>query len=1183
MNIKRNHVSMMSKLLVFVLTVSLFAQIFSGTVFGLGDESESGIELVSGGVGQAVVITSVYAEDRTLSAAQTLVNYVFQSTGATFPIMTEADYEADPNLASKARIYVGTTGASGDPDAQDKVDALDNDGFVILPYDDTIIIKGPTAWGTEFGVYEFLERYLGIRWLFPGTDGEDVPQLTALLVPYGDVIQEPAFKSRVFSPINEDGKSSYAVQNLWSERNRMHYRDKFHHNLYKMFPPSKYGTTHPEYYPAVPKDDTVGAGWQPCLTNATAQEAIATINQYFTDHPEETAYSLAINDSGGFCEENPKEIYYHWVNQIVEEVLLVHPGKQFGVLAYQDVKQPPTFALNPNIVVYITRDRWNWINPARKAADLQLHANWEAVASRIGWYDYLNGTPYLLPRIYNHLMADNYELAQDLGVEGQYAELYPNWGEGPKPWISAKLQWNPDLDVDQLTEEWYDRAVGPASAPYLQAYYDHWEAFWTDRVKASPYFAAPSSIRPDYIELVTPDEVGQSREWLEMAVALAQTDKQEARANMLLRAFEYFEASVLSYPQAVDPPANETEALAMLEQAAGKYQERLQMGQKRLDLLTEFKTDPVLIHMSSALSKSTLVWSGYNVSEFWSLVNYMKQHEPSGGPVTDLTAQLSGGFIPSSREYALLLQAAMSLSNLIVNPSFEVGTDQAPPWDVYKTTGTRSFSRIEGTALTGNASLLVEGSGWGGPGQIIAGEGGFANMQVSYKTVSAVVYDRDVIQIGLNLLDENGDLIKKSSVRSEIFPLSAGSGTWATAYLNGEIPEKIGSVLVKKLQPVILVESDHPVEVILDDVKVYNLRSSSVPSGSATVTGTVYSSGHAPLSGATVTVTGTVYDATTDTQGKYTIAGIPPGVHTITVAHAVYDDVVTEEFELAKWEMKSVNVSMTDEVPPVLSSVAAGPVPIGTRIPATSSESGILYLVPGNITPTLANIEAAANVTVGNTVYGTRTSVKAGVAGALNTAAFAAGSYKAYAVDAAGNVSTASAAIEVESPPLPATWTLNPSFESGTSTADPWTLSSNTTLTRTFERVAGTAYSGTASVLVSGTGYGGPAQTFNVQPGDATVKLRYNTALGVTGNANIGIGLYLLDAAGNNVHSTAIKPAQKLLTQSIGAWGEASWDVTIPAKFPGTNTDVKKVRLVVLVYSLTPVSVYVDDVDYISP
>lgn len=861
-------------------------------------EDPSPIELVGNGNTNAVVVTSVYADAKTSAAAQTLAQYIQQATGQLMPVMTMAHYEANPNLADKVRIYVGTTGAGGDPDALNKTSALDDDGFGIFPYGSTITIIGPTSWGTQFGVYEFLERYIGVRWLMPGADGTDVPQSSTLSVPLGDIVQQPKFQSRVFSPINEYGKSSYSVQIEWAKFNRMHYRDQFHHNLYKMFPPSVYGTSHPEYYPAVPKDDSVGAGWQPCLTNATATEAIAIITAYFNNNPDATAYSLGVNDSGGYCEENPKEIYYQWVNQIVEGVLQVHPGKQFGVLAYQEVKQPPTFALHPNVIVYITRDRWNWIDPARKAADLQLHGAWQAVASRVGWYDYLNGNPYLLPRIYTHQMDENYKLSEQAGVVGHYAELYPNWGEGPKAWISSKLQWNPDLDANELADEWYERAVGSAASPYLKAYYDHWEHFWTVRIKQSPFFQSPSSLRPDYLELVTIEEIEDSRQWLETAVAMTQTDKQRARASLMLRAFEYFEAAVWSYPQPTDPPADQSEALALLEHASGTYTERLQMGEKRLALLDQFKDDPVLIHMSNPKSKSTLIWSGMNLDEFWHLADYMRHSEPSGGPVTDRTLALSQGYDPSSREYAKLLLVAISAPNLIENPSFENGGEQAPPWTVYKTTDTRSFHRVEGTAHTGNASLLIDGSGWGGPGQIVPGFGGFANMKVKYKTVSDVVYARDVIQIGVNLLDENGELIKNSSVRSDIFPLSAGSsGTWATAYLNGEIPDTIGSVPVKKLLPIILVESDHPLQVYVDDVVLYNFPAVG---GAGIVTGSVYGVGASPLAGATVHVTSSSHSAVTDAQGYYAIADVPPGEHTVTVTHASYDPVVSSTFLLTK-------------------------------------------------------------------------------------------------------------------------------------------------------------------------------------------------------------------------------------------------------------------------------------------
>ncbi|HCU33987.1 MAG TPA: hypothetical protein DGT21_00660, partial [Armatimonadetes bacterium] len=63
-------------------------------------------------------------------------------------------------------------------------------------------------------------------------------------------------------------------------------------------------------------------------------------------------------------------------------------------------------------------------------------------------------------------------------MKAHYAEIYPNWGEGPKPYIHLKLWWNPDRDVDALLDEWYVRCVGPDAAASLKQYYAIWERFW---------------------------------------------------------------------------------------------------------------------------------------------------------------------------------------------------------------------------------------------------------------------------------------------------------------------------------------------------------------------------------------------------------------------------------------------------------------------------------------------------------------------------------------------------------------------------------------------------------------------------------------------------------------------------------------------------------------------------------
>src|SRR5690606_30662222 len=206
------------------------------------------------------------------------------------------------------------------------------------------------------GVSAFLERYVGVRWLFPGPLGEDVPSTSHLVVPQELVREEPAFISRLFSGLRG------SVQTEWARNNRMRGRIQFHHNLHRLFPPAQYGATHPEFYPLrqgqrfIPTGNT---GWQPCFTApGIVEEAVKNIVAYFDANPQATSYSLGVNDSGGHCEAEPghpdypgalnsigrvnmSEIYYAWVNQVVEGVLEKHPDKYFGLLAYSHVYDPP--------------------------------------------------------------------------------------------------------------------------------------------------------------------------------------------------------------------------------------------------------------------------------------------------------------------------------------------------------------------------------------------------------------------------------------------------------------------------------------------------------------------------------------------------------------------------------------------------------------------------------------------------------------------------------------------------------------------------------------------------------------------------------------------------------------------------------------------------------------------------
>ncbi len=97
-----------------------------------------------------------------------------------------------------------------------------------------------------------------------------------------------------------------------------------------------------------------------------------------------------------------------------------------------------------------------------------------------------------------------------------------------------------------------------------------------------------------YLDIVTEQDILQSRKWLEAAVARAETEAQKKRAGLLLKAFEYYEASALSFIEEMrafkSPPASENEALDLLN-SVERY---ITMKEKRWKLVDEFQSDPVL-------------------------------------------------------------------------------------------------------------------------------------------------------------------------------------------------------------------------------------------------------------------------------------------------------------------------------------------------------------------------------------------------------------------------------------------------------------------------------------------------------------------------------------------------------------------------------------------------------------
>ncbi|MBQ4244054.1 MAG: hypothetical protein II702_03975, partial [Clostridia bacterium] len=122
------------------------------------------------------------------TAANEFVSYVYKICGARIAVKSESDTQ---NFEST--VLLGDTACSESLKPAD--DGLAEDGFLIFSDGSHLIIRGGSERGTLYGVYTFLEEYLGVRWFTPKL--EEVPESKDIIIDsHIDRTVEPSFAIR---------------------------------------------------------------------------------------------------------------------------------------------------------------------------------------------------------------------------------------------------------------------------------------------------------------------------------------------------------------------------------------------------------------------------------------------------------------------------------------------------------------------------------------------------------------------------------------------------------------------------------------------------------------------------------------------------------------------------------------------------------------------------------------------------------------------------------------------------------------------------------------------------------------------------------------------------------------------------------------------------------------------------
>lgn len=538
--------------------------------------------IVEDGQARATIVTGnnpSQAEERTARELQT---YLWRITTTASRPAERLPIETEAAAPKGTVIYVGRSTAVGRLGIT--IDELETaQSFKIYANADSLVLCGKGDLGTEYAGYTFLERYCGVRWLWPGHTGECVPQQTTISVGTICDQENPDFRLRILDGVAPLPEGS--PEPLWKKRNKVMTVSGYvgGHNWAKLIPPEKYGPTNPEYFALVDgkreQDWTAydgQHGYQLCTTNPdVVQISINYVRNFFDEHPDVEIYSIDANDGGGWCEcDNCRALdsgkvraipssggvedtvdarpvitdrVYAFVNQIAAGIKQTHADKFVLHLAYSDYIEPPE-KIKPldNVIVQITLNCECHYDLAYKEDQWRLIQEWSKVTSNLMLYEYFNHTWKLqLPRSISRAVGEAIPYYHQCGARFFFAQASDDFGsEGLTLYLAAKLLWDTNLDLEELIADYCEQAFG-AGAKLMRRYFSRLEVLWEGALaRLGRRWGGNPHI---YLAMLTDETVAELKGYLIDVLGIAESETTKDRIRFMLRGWQFYTAELRAF------------------------------------------------------------------------------------------------------------------------------------------------------------------------------------------------------------------------------------------------------------------------------------------------------------------------------------------------------------------------------------------------------------------------------------------------------------------------------------------------------------------------------------------------------------------------------------------------------------------------------------------------------------
>ena len=437
------------------------------------------------------VLTPAGATARETLAAGELVDYLAAITGQK---LETSEYVG--GAATQGAILIGSAAVQAGVIAEDALDAVAPDGYVVKVEQGRVGIAGPRDVGTVYGAYALL-KHLGCRFYAPGC--ESIPQLDALVIPEVTLAASPFYE---FRQVTGNLKLGHTPSDDLMNPREIGASGNIVHSASYLLPYDEYHEQHPEYF-ALQKDgrrltrdaDAQRFDVHLCLSNPDVRRICAERLLALMDIQQDRKFfGVSQGDGHAWCEcDQCKALdavpgvemtdrLLEYVNSIAREVAKKYPDKRILTLAYTNATSPPPQRVMPEPNVMVQYCPY----PPRtgcQSHDLSCERNAQGYADLIGWLEKCPENMYIFdyPTGYANwyepfgsfwAMKRKLDLYAANGVRGIYYCGTPKNFNALFVYVQSRLLWQPDAAVEPLIDEFMAAYYG-AAAPQVREYFDY--------------------------------------------------------------------------------------------------------------------------------------------------------------------------------------------------------------------------------------------------------------------------------------------------------------------------------------------------------------------------------------------------------------------------------------------------------------------------------------------------------------------------------------------------------------------------------------------------------------------------------------------------------------------------------------------------------------------------------------